>query len=126
MKNRLTNWLRNILGSTELEKQNNELKLKVESLVKEVFRVNRDYQEIIEHVKLINRDFTVTADVNDPRLESSVVLVMRRFHGRENIVKFYQFDNYRMEEIYRFVERFGKEQVTIDSPSRYPPLKFRY
>jgi len=123
MKSRLKIWIQEVLGITELKRENEQLKTQLKHQSERMFHIHRDYREIIEHVKFINKDFTVVADINikDP----SIVLVMRK-RGVENIVKFYRFDNQTVEEVHRFLERFGQNQCIVDSPIRMRGPNYRW
>lgn len=89
--------------------------------------MQEDNRIIINHVKLINKDFSVVADINSQRFEPSVVIVIRNFKGQENFVKTYRFDNKVMlEDIYNFLEGFSRQSVRIDKSRGIPNPKFRF
>lgn len=133
-------WLKRILGITALELQvaeinSNNKKLqkncdaliernsKLENICKEISQDNR---VILNHVKMINKDFSVVADVSFGQHEPTVVFVMRRYNGLQNVVKTYTFRDEYLERIYQFLEGFGKDAVRVDKPRHFPGPEFRY
>lgn len=134
---RIVDYFKKILGITELEEKNKFLLDNYEKMLQRFFAQERllesiqeDNRIIINHVKLINKDFSVAADINlsrSQRSEPSVVIVIRNFKGQENFVKTYSFDNRVMlEDIYNFLEGFSRDSVKIDKPRGFPNPKFRW
>lgn len=134
---RIVNYFKKILGIIELEEKNKFLLDNYEKMLQRFFAQERllksvqaDNRIIINHVKLINKDFSVAADINlsrSQRSEPSVVIVIRNFKGQENFVKTYSFDNRVMlEGIYNFLEGFSRDSVKIDKPRGLPNPKFRW
>jgi hypothetical protein len=134
---KLKNLVMKILGITELKLQFAQLKSsnkaiierhrKLESICDSIMQDNR---VILNHVKMINEDFSAVADINvsNSRYEPSVVIVMRKYQGQQDVVKTYNFSDGTMEHIFRFLEGFGKENVRIDvGPSfRFKKPNFLY
>lgn len=131
---RIVDYFKKILGITESEEKNKFLLDNYEKMLKRFFAQERllesvqaDNRIIINHVKLINKDFSVVADINSQRFEPSVVIVIKNFKGQENFVKTYSFDNrFMLEDVYNFLEGFDKQSVRMDKPRNTPNPRFRF
>ena len=119
------------LGITYLEQENRRLlyetkflRERIQTIDRWLLKVNNDNGVILDHVKFLNSQFFVAADIHPPR-HPSVVLVMHK--GGEHEIKSYYFNDKTVTEIYRFIEGFGKNNVVIDTPYRgFPGPKYRY
>lgn len=134
MKNRFTKWLKKVLGITQLENEVRRLHTVNEQVVERHRRLenlcgqlHNDNSIILNHVKMINKDFSVVADINI-KYEPSVVIVMRKYQGQQDVVKTYTFRQETVEQVYRFLEGFGEENVRIDQGSgrRFKGPNFLY
>jgi hypothetical protein len=106
-----------------LQSDNNNLKNKLNFLMDSTGEIHQDNKLILHHIKFINSQFSVVSDIN-MKYEPSVVLIMKR--GFEDVVKTYQFNNQTLEEIYRMLEGFGRNNNRIDKPRGFPGPRFRY
>jgi len=133
LKEQIREYIKRVLGITKLEEELTFFKGNYEKVLTRFFQQERIIEEmmkdnrmIINQIKLINQDFSVAADINN-KYETSVVLVMRKFKGKENVIKTYHFQDETVERIYSFLEGFGEDNVRIDSYNRrFPKPRFRY
>lgn len=132
MKNKFLNWLKQVLGITELKSKITQLERNERILIEKNIRLERlclsiseDNRTILYHVKMINKDFLAFADISPRPQDPSVVLVLRNTKDREQI-KTYSFNNETVREIHRFIEGFGKDRVITDSRKYFPGPRFKY
>ncbi|PXY44503.1 hypothetical protein [Flavobacterium hydrophilum] len=128
---RIRQYFKSVLGITKLEneisllkRKNNSIVDKLETHSRWLNEMNSDNKLILSHIKFLNSQFSVISDINHPKYEPSVVIILRR--GSEEIVKTYTFNNRTVEEIHRFLEGFGKENNRYDQPRGYPSPRWRY
>lgn len=126
LKRKIQNWL----GITELQQQIYRLKNTNESIVERHRRledvcesISKDNKTIINHVKLINKDFTVGVDIGYGKDDSTVIILRRDLKG--DIIKTYNFPRSTAEEVYRFIEGFSRQNTYVDKPRHFTPPKFR-
>lgn len=138
MIKKLKLYIKNLLGITKLQSELHLIKSEIhllknkdKSIVDKLemhYRwldgINADNKLILRHIKLINSQFYVAADINHPRHAPSVVLILHR--GKEEIVKSYTFDNVTVEHIHSMLEGFGKHNTHIDQPRGFPGPRWRY
>lgn len=86
--------------------------------------VNADHKLILDHIKFLNSNFFVGADISAHISDPSVILVMKK--GKENIIKTYYFHNEALKDIHHILEGFGKDNVIIDAGRFSPSPKYRY
>lgn len=141
MLNKLKLYIKKLLGITQLENQVNRI-TKLENEVNRLERINysladkldsncrwlgeitQDNQLILRHIKMINSQFFVAADINNPKHAPSIVLILHR--GKEEIVKSYTFDNGTVEQVHSMLEGFGKQNTRYDQPRGFPSPRWRY
>lgn len=139
---RIKNLIKRVLGISELEKENLELRLKLDkieskfqskmevitdkhiNLERTCHDISCDNSTILKHVNFLNSEFSVVSDISSSRYDPSIVLIMRR--GQQEIVRTYEFNSGTVEEIYSILEGFGKDNNRIDKPRNFPGPKFRY
>lgn len=134
MKNWIKKYLEKLLGIDTLlvkiktlETVNEQLKEGHRRLEIICGNIANDNSIILNHVKMINKDFSVVADVNTGPYEPTVVIVMRKYQGQQDVVKTYAFNDKTMEHVYHFLLGFGKENVRIDQgPRRFKGPDFLY
>ena len=133
-------WLKKVLGITALELQvatlnsnNKMLQKNCDALIERNSRLEglcnsiaEDNRIILNHVKLINKDFSVVADVSYSKYEPSIVLVMKRYQGLQDVVKTYTFKDETLLHIYHLLEGFGKDAVRLDKLKNTSGPNFRY
>ncbi|MDA6068014.1 hypothetical protein NJT12_00155 [Flavobacterium sp. AC] len=128
---RIKLFIKGVLGITKLEDEVQQLKNKNNSIVDKIRthsrwleELNLDNKLILRHIKLINSQFYVAADINNPRHAPSIVLILHR--GKEEIVKSYTFDNATVEQVHSMLEGFGKHNTSYDQPRGFPSPRWRY
>lgn len=110
-----------------LEKNNTALIERHRRLESIVDLVDKDNRIILNHVKLINKDFSVLADISPAGYDPSVVIVLKKYGTQKEVIKTYHFKQETVEQIFRFLEGFGEENVKIDfGPGKRPRPNFRY
>lgn len=127
----IKNYIKKAFGITSLESEISKLKRENEQIKDRLFAIHRISEEIsqdnrvvLRHVKLLNSQFSVVSDINNPKYEPSVVLIFHR--GAQEIVKTYTFNNHTLEDIHRMLEGFGQDNNRIDQPIGFPRPRFRY
>jgi len=106
-----------------LKSDNNAYKIELRRLMDFSILNAADNRLILHHIKFINSQFSVVSDINI-KYDPSIVLIMKR--GFENVVKTHQFNDKTVEEIYRMLEGFGKDNNRIDKPRGFPSPRWRY
>lgn len=106
-----------------LKKESISYKNEIERLRRMLESVQSDNELILGHIKFLNSQFFVAADIGI-KYNPSVVLIMKR--GREQIVKTYMFNNSQLQEIHRILEGFGQDNVEYDQPFGHPRPRFRF
>jgi hypothetical protein len=129
LKERIKGFIREALGipsSDEMRGIHKKLQyLEAENLAlkREVAEIEQVNIIIQRHLKFLNDEFVVAADISGSKHDPSVVLILQK-NGRKEI-KTYNFKQGTMEEIYRFVEGFGNSVQFDMPPNAYFP-KFRW
>lgn len=124
-------YIKGVLGITKMEneiyllkKKNSSIIEKLETHSRWLNEANTDYKLILGHIRFLNSQFFVTADINHPKHDPSIVLVFHR--GSEQIIKTYYFNDRTVEEIHRMLEGFGKDNCRIDQPRGFRGPRWRY
>lgn len=103
----------NQLIDSERENNKKESKRVLDSLS----NVHLDNKLVLRHLEFINKDFSVGADISGHNFDPSIVLVMRKgVDQKDNVIKYYTFDEPTTQNIYRMLEGFGKNNVRLDMP----------
>ncbi|PXX96889.1 hypothetical protein DF185_19815 [Marinifilum breve] len=123
-------WIKLKLGVTSIENRLINQKTRIETLenhlrnlINIVAEVNDTNQTILSHVRFLNKEFCVAADVNF-KYEPSVLIIMKR--GKEEIVKTYTFHPDEIMQLYQILEGFGRENTRIDKPRMSAGPRFKY
>ncbi len=138
MINRILSYIKSKLGITDLEdsllnqkldndklqRENKEIKLKLEQVRDMNDKNFKDNELILRHIRFINSQFSVSSDISPSGYEPSVVIIMQK--GKEEVVKTYRFNGGTMEELYSILEGFGRDNNRIDKPRHMPSPGFRY
>lgn len=126
LKRKIKEWL----GFGKLQNEIYQLKSQNHSITERHRRleslcefISNDNKTIINHVKLINKDFTVGVDMGYGR-DMDVVIIFKK-DPKGDILKSYNFSGSTIEEVYRFVEGFSKERTYVDKPKHFPYPKQR-
>jgi len=114
-----------------LESENKSLKLINKTVLEKMEQV-RSFNEMVSddnsliksHLRLINSEFMVYSDINPSGYDPNVVLITKK--GKQDIIKTYEFTNETVEEVYRILEGFGRENNRIDKPRSMRGPNFRY
>ena len=133
--NRIIRYFKRVFGIDLLENKTAEQERRIKKLEfqfkEEYDQVSRilkgvmeDNRVILRHVNFLNSQFLVASDICNSKYDPSVVIIMHR--GKQEIVKTYTFLNETVEEIYRILEGFGRENNSIDKPRSFPGPRFRY
>lgn len=128
---KLKDYIKRILGITELQIENRRLKNRIETirdkhetLFRMASEISKDNSLILRHINFLNSQFLVASDINVGKYEPSVVLIFNR--GAQEVVKSYTFNNHTLEHIHSILEGFGKENNHIDQQRGWPKPRFRY
>lgn len=129
--NKIVRYIKKALGITSLEIRIADLNNENQSIGKKLDEVrsisefiNTDNKLILSHIRFLNSQFFVSADIGDPKHQQNVMIVFKK--GKEQIVKTYQFSNQTVEEIHRILEGFGIDNTVYDQPRGWPAPQFRY
>jgi len=129
--NKIVSFIKDKLGISQLEKRVADLESENKSILREFDNVRGVVGNVLEdnslikgHLRLINSEFSVSSDISSSEYEPSVVIIMKR--GKQDIVKTYEFRDETVEEIYRMLEGFGRENNRIDKPRSIRGPRFRY
>jgi len=111
----MKNWVKKLLGIFELENILNEKINKLYNLYDEEVITNKI---ILKHLERLNAEFLVSADINNPKIAPSVILVIPRKGLHE--IKEYHFKVETLERVYEMLEGFGKNtKLLIDAPRHF-------
>jgi len=131
MIKKLKQYIKDVLGITRLETEISMLRNKNQSICDKLEthsrwlnEMNSDNKLILRHIKFINSEFFVMSDINNPKHQPSVVLILHR--GSQEVIKTYTFNNRTVEEIHNFLEGFGKDNNFIDQPLGFRGPRYRY